>query len=113
MFFLLEIGQIILNNISKDRENVSLQSHIFRSFLKNIKFIYEGQSLKNNTKQSENYSPFFQYFCDKTVSKIFGPTIVSHGFDRAEKTAQDTSDKLFKKYAHSILGNGPTLHRTF
>ncbi len=32
-------------------------------------------------------------------SKGFGPTIIFYGFDRAEKTAQDTSEKLFKKYA--------------
>jgi hypothetical protein len=46
-------------------------------------------------------------------SKGFGPTIIFYGFDRAEKTAQDTSEKLFKKYAHSVLGNGPRIHRTF
>jgi len=40
---------------------------------------------------------------DKSTYKNFGPTIASYGFDRAEKTAQDESEKTLKKHAHSVL----------
>ncbi len=41
------------------------------------------------------------------------PTVVSYGFARAEKTTQDTSEQLSKKYAYSTLRSGPRLRRTF
>ena len=45
---------------------------------------------------------FFQYVCEKTILKTYGPIRVSYGFDRAGKTAHDTSEKMFKKYAHGV-----------
>jgi hypothetical protein len=35
-------------------------------------------------------------------SKGFGPTIIFYGFDRAEKTAQDEQERIFKRFAHSV-----------
>jgi hypothetical protein len=34
---------------------------------------------------------------------MFGPKIVSYGFDRAKKTAQDVHKKISKNYAHSTF----------
>ena len=34
---------------------------------------------------------------------MFGPKIVSYGFDRAKKTAQDVHKKRSKKYARSTF----------
>ena len=56
---------------------------------------------------------FFQYFCEKTILKTYGPIRVSYGFDREGKTAHDRSEKMLKKYAHSVQPYGPRLHRAF
>ena len=56
---------------------------------------------------------FFQYFCEKTILKTYGPIIVSYGFDRAGNTAHDTPEKMFKNYEHSVQPYGPRLHRAF
>ncbi len=44
---------------------------------------------------------------------MFGPTIILYGFDRAEKTAQDKSEKPPQKYAHSVLKNAPRLRQKY
>ena len=65
-------------------------------FLKISKFMYKGQSLKSDTKAKMNFIEVFQYFCEKTILKTYGPIRFSYGIDRAGKTAYDTSEKMFK-----------------
>ena len=54
-------------------------------------------------KNFENFVVFFSISMKKKYQKVVGPTTVSCGFDRAEKTASDTPKQVSKKYAHSTL----------
>ena len=53
-------------------------------FLKNSTFMYQVHSLKT-----------------------YRPIRFSYGFARAGKTAYEASEKMFKKYAHSVQPYGP------
>ena len=46
---------------------------------------------------------FFSISRKKTCQRTFGPTMVSYGFDRARKTAQDALKSKCEKFAHSTL----------
>ncbi len=48
----------------------------------------------------------FLVFFEKKYRKRLGLTIVSYGFDNAEKPATDVHTRTSEKYAHSTLRDG-------
>jgi len=59
--------------------------------------------LRVNTRKTSKLTVKFACFLEKSNPKNFGPRIFPYGDDRAEKTAQDESEKTLKKHAHSVL----------
>jgi hypothetical protein len=54
-------------------------------------------------KKLLEFSAIFYYFQEKKCQKMFRPRIISYGFDRGRKAAQDALKKISKKYAHSTF----------
>jgi len=57
---------------------------------------------KRKQKNFETCVLFFSIFVN-IYSKIFGPTIISYGFDRVEKTAQNAQKRISNRYMDSTL----------
>jgi hypothetical protein len=102
-FSLLKLNQIIFTNTSKDRAFFPLQNCIFRLYIK-ISFSSPIKVQCSKTYQkSFKFSAIFYYFQEKKCQNMFGPRIISYGFDRTRKAAQDALKKISQKYAHSTL----------
>ncbi len=98
-FSLLKLNQIILNNTSKDRARFALQNCIFRLCIKNL----FTRPIKVQCSKALKIFCDFLLFSRKKCQKMFGPRIISYGFDRAWKAAQDVLNKISKKYARSTF----------